>query len=122
MGLHPQQAPEPAPCHPDAPHQPPNWCHQSPPCTPSLISCGHWWLPSSTMMARRPSGDSPTHLTLYRVARGRVLDLLLRDREQSRAAGHVSSEREARTTRPPAPKIRPSCPLGQSSLLILAPC
>lgn len=29
------------------------------------------------MMARRPSGESPTHLTLYRVARGRVLDLLL---------------------------------------------
>lgn len=28
------------------------------------------------MMARRPSGDSPTHLTLYRVAKGRVLDLL----------------------------------------------
>lgn len=32
------------------------------------------------MMARRPSGDSPTHLTLYRVAKGRVLDLLLKDK------------------------------------------
>ena len=29
------------------------------------------------MIARRPSGDSPTHLTLYRVARGSVSDLLL---------------------------------------------
>lgn len=35
-------------------------------------------LPSSTMMARQPSGESPTHLTLYRVARGRVSDLLLK--------------------------------------------
>lgn len=38
---------------------------------------GRGRLPSSTMMARRPSGESPTHLMLYRVARGRVSDLLL---------------------------------------------
>ena len=40
------------------------------------------------MMARRPSGDSPTHLTLYRVAKGKVLDLLLGDK--TRAVSLVS--------------------------------
>lgn len=75
-----------------------------------LLSLGHWWLPSSTMMASRPSGDSPTHLTLYRVVRGRVLDLLLRDKNQSREDGLTLSDGEAGTTRSPAPRHTPPVP------------
>lgn len=38
-------------------------------------------IPSSTSMARLPSGDSPTHITLSRVATGNVSDLLLEEGE-----------------------------------------
>lgn len=51
---------------------------------PSACPCQHR-LPSSTMIARRPSGDSPTHLMLYLVARGNVSDLLLRN---TKTPGH----------------------------------
>lgn len=44
------------------------------------------------MMARRPSGDRPTHLMLYRVARGRVSDLLLGDKT---GAQQLVSRRQA---------------------------
>lgn len=92
-GLYPPQDLESALCHPDA-----HTCPLPQP-VPSvttlhhrLLSLGHWRLPSSTMMASRPSGDSPTHLTLYRVVRGRVLDLLLRDKNQSREVGLMLSD------------------------------
>lgn len=77
-------------------------------------------LPSSTMMARRPSGDSPTHLTLYRVAKGRVLDLLLKDKNHSCVAGLSHEKRRwgwPRTTHALTPPV-PGRLWGQSSQLI----
>lgn len=82
-------------CHPDA-HACP--LPQFVPPVTTLHHSTNGGLPSSTMMASRPSGDSPTHLTLYRVVRGRVLDLLLGDKNQSREAGLMLSDRKARTT------------------------
>lgn len=72
-------------------------------------------LPSSTMMARRPSGDSPTHLMLYLVARGSVSDLLLKETKTILCSGSVSSDKKRQgwlqTRSQPSPHGLVSMPL-----------
>lgn len=82
------------------PHPPLHPRHRSPPRATGS-SPGLGWLPSSTTMARRPSGDSPTHLMLYRVARGRVLDLLLREKTRTMQLASCHQRGGGPPARPP---------------------